>query len=156
MSLNINTAWRYICGTAYMLYILLHLTDSGILMRMPDSTEEAGIKQNNSKVQVKEDSEYVRLVVPNELRTHETYAVSPTQPRKRSSIWWIKAIIWSSITIILLLVFVKYVVPFLVEKVLQFHFLVENLSVFICMLALNYDDYCILDTKIFKIPMFHK
>lgn len=149
MFLNINTAWTYIYVTAYMLYILLHLIDSGILMRMPDSTEEPGIKQNNGKVQVKEDSEYVRLVIPNELRTHETYTVSPTQPRKRSSLWWIKAIIWFSITIFLLLVLVKYVVPFLVEKVLQFHFLVENLSVFLCMLNLDYNDYCMLDLKFF-------
>ncbi|XP_057798252.1 uncharacterized protein LOC131014338 isoform X1 [Salvia miltiorrhiza] len=92
---------------------------SGVSMKMPDSIEEPEkIKQNESKAQVKEDSEYVRLVIPNELRTHETYAVSPTQPRKRSFAWWIRTIIWSSITIALLLVFVKYGVPFLVEKVL--------------------------------------
>lgn len=121
----------------FFLHILLYLTDSGILMKMPDLTEEPGINQNNSKVQVKEDSEYVRLVIPNELRTHETYTVSPTQPRRRSSAWWIKVIIWSLITIALLLIFVKYVVPFLVEKVLQFHFLLKNLSVFLCMIALT-------------------
>ncbi|XP_041991636.1 transmembrane protein 64-like [Salvia splendens] len=88
-------------------------------MKMPDLTEEPEkIKQNESKAQGKEDSEYVRLVVPDELRTHETYTVSQTPPRKRSFAWWIRAIIWFSLTMILLLVFVKYGVPFLVEKVL--------------------------------------
>ncbi|KAL1558804.1 transmembrane protein 64-like [Salvia divinorum] len=88
-------------------------------MKMPDLTEEPEkIKQNESKAQVKEDSEYVRLVVPDELRTHETYTISPTQPRKRSFAWWIRAIIWTSLTMVLLLVFVKYGLPFLIEKVL--------------------------------------
>lgn len=112
--------------------ILLSLADSGVSMKMPDLTEEPEkIKQNESKAQGKEDSEYVRLVVPDELRTHETYTVSQTPPRKRSFAWWIRAIIWFSLTMILLLVFVKYGVPFLVEKVLQFpHILVKYLSAF--------------------------
>lgn len=110
------------------MHILLHSTDSGVSMKMPDSTEETEMKQSNSKMQVKENSEYVRLVTPNELRAHEAYTVSPTQQRKRS-LWWIKVMIWSSLTIALLLVFVKYGVSFLVEKVLQFpYFLVINLS----------------------------
>ncbi|KAL8554998.1 hypothetical protein ACS0TY_002980 [Phlomoides rotata] len=86
-------------------------------MKMPDSTESEK-KHNNARTLVREDSEYVRLVMPNELKVPDAPAEPQTQSRRRSLIWWIKAIIWSVITIILLLVFVKYGVPFLVEKVL--------------------------------------
>ncbi|KAI3448400.1 hypothetical protein Pfo_005065 [Paulownia fortunei] len=86
-------------------------------MKIPDSTELKK-KPDNSRGQVREDSEYVRLVIPNELRVIEADTESQTQSRKRSLIWWIKAIMWCSITIILLLIFVKWGVPFLVEKVL--------------------------------------
>lgn len=90
---------------------------SGVSMKMPDSTESEKT-HNNTRAQIREDSEYVRLVIPNELKVPDAHAEPQAQSRRRSLIWWIKAIIWSVITIILLLVFVKYGVPFLVEKVL--------------------------------------
>ncbi|KAK6159717.1 hypothetical protein DH2020_003098 [Rehmannia glutinosa] len=87
---------------------------------MPDSTEEFERIHAYMGGQVREeDSESVRLVMPNELRTPEPDILeSETQKRKRSLIWWVKAIILCLITVILLLVFVKWGLPFLVQKVL--------------------------------------
>ncbi|KAL8027302.1 hypothetical protein ABFX02_14G086800 [Erythranthe guttata] len=83
---------------------------------MPDSTEEELEKKldNNNN----NNSEYVRLVIPNELRAHEVDTESQAQSRKNPLVWWIKAAVWCSITILLLLIFAKWGVPFLVEKVL--------------------------------------
>ncbi|KAK6121249.1 hypothetical protein DH2020_045023 [Rehmannia glutinosa] len=93
-------------------------TTSGVSMKRPDSTEQLEKKHDNSRGQIREDSEYVRLVIPNGVRLPEADTESQTQSSKRSLKWWIKAMIWCSITIILLLIFVKWGVPFLVEKVL--------------------------------------
>ncbi|KAK6121288.1 hypothetical protein DH2020_044991 [Rehmannia glutinosa] len=91
---------------------------SGVSMKRPDSTEQLEKKHENSRGQVREDSEYVRLVIPNGVRVPEADTESQTRSSKRSLKWWIKAMIWCSITIVLLLIFVKWGVPFLVEKVL--------------------------------------
>lgn len=80
---------------------------------MPDSAEELEKKHDNSRL----DSEYVRLVISNELQEPEADTESQPQPRKNPLVWWIKVAIWCSITIIVLLIFVKWGVPFLVEKV---------------------------------------
>ncbi|KAK6159702.1 hypothetical protein DH2020_003083 [Rehmannia glutinosa] len=94
---------------------------SGISQKMPDSTEEFERIHAYMGGQVREeDSESVRLVMPNELRTPEPDILeSETQKRKRSLIWWVKAIILCLITVILLLVFVKWGLPFLVQKVIS-------------------------------------
>ncbi|KAL6514736.1 hypothetical protein OROGR_020315 [Orobanche gracilis] len=86
-------------------------------MKKPDSTE-LDKTQDNSRGQVREDSEYVRLFIPSEQRVPESDAESQTQSRRKVLIWWIKFVIWCSITLTFLLVFVKWAVPFLVEKVL--------------------------------------
>ncbi|KAL3814583.1 hypothetical protein ACJIZ3_015851 [Penstemon smallii] len=93
------------------------LKTSGVSVMMPDSTEEL---QKNTGGQVRDESdEYVRLVIPNEPRIHEHDTLeSQTHSRKGSLAWWIKTIIWFSITLIVLLMFVKWGLPFLVEKVL--------------------------------------
>ncbi|GFP95049.1 tvp38/tmem64 family membrane protein slr0305 [Phtheirospermum japonicum] len=87
-------------------------------MKKPDSTELEKKHDNSSRSQIREDSEYVRLVIPNERRLAEADTESHTQTRKQALIWWTKFVIWCLITLILLLVFVKWGVPFLVEKVL--------------------------------------
>ncbi|XP_051145541.1 uncharacterized protein LOC127261294 [Andrographis paniculata] len=81
-------------------------------MKTPVSTEL-------EKKQVREDnSEYVRLVIHNnELKLPEVDTESQTRTRKGRT-WWIKAIIWCIIAIILTFVLVKWGMPFLVEKVL--------------------------------------
>ncbi|KAL6531498.1 hypothetical protein OROMI_027861 [Orobanche minor] len=86
-------------------------------MKKQDSTE-LDKKHDNNRGQVREDSEYVRLVIPSEQRVPESDTESQTQSRRKVLIWWIKFVIWCSITLTFLLVFVKWAVPFLVEKVL--------------------------------------
>lgn len=90
----------------------------GVSMEMPDKAEKSG-KMLNDQNQLREDSEYVRLVISNEPRLDEGVALQPRAETKyRSYIWWIKAISWCFIVILVLLVFVKWGVPFLFEKVL--------------------------------------
>lgn len=84
---------------------------------MPESSDE--LKETYAKV--REDSEYVRLVVPSELRKSEADILeSQRQEMKGSHIWWAKTILWCSITLIILLIFVKWGLPFLVKKVSEF------------------------------------
>ncbi|KAA8536667.1 hypothetical protein F0562_029145 [Nyssa sinensis] len=85
---------------------------------MPDSSEDLGKCSENSGSQVREDSEYVRLVISNEPSTAEADVLQPQAEAENKSIWWIKAIIWCLVTIMLLLIFLKWGVPFLFEKVL--------------------------------------
>ncbi|XP_042062548.1 TVP38/TMEM64 family membrane protein slr0305-like [Salvia splendens] len=67
----------------------------------------------------REDSEYVRLVKPSELRKPEPEILeSQRQETNGSQMWWVKTIIWCLITVILLLILAKWGLPFLVKKVL--------------------------------------
>lgn len=85
---------------------------------MTTSSEEVG-KHANSVHHAREDNEYVRLVISNEARTAEADILQPqVETRIKSSLWWFKALIWCIVTIILLLIFLKWGVPFLFEKVL--------------------------------------
>ncbi|KAL6494446.1 hypothetical protein OROGR_031246 [Orobanche gracilis] len=80
---------------------------------MPDSTE-----QLKSWGQVREDGECERLIIPNE-PTPESGSLEPqTQERRKSLAWWLKAILLCLITVILLIMFLKWGLPFLVQKVL--------------------------------------
>ncbi|KAL8155720.1 hypothetical protein AgCh_000936 [Apium graveolens] len=90
----------------------------GVSTKMPDLNEaQKGTEHNVT--QAKEDSEYVRLVISNEPRTLDADNLQPrSQPRIRSFNWWIKAIMLCLITIVALLIFVKWGVPFLFEKIL--------------------------------------
>ncbi|KAL7157490.1 hypothetical protein ABFS83_02G081300 [Erythranthe nasuta] len=70
-------------------------------------------------------SEYVQLIIPNETEIPEeedeaanTNLESPRNEKKWTLKRWIKVIVWSSITILVLFVFVKWGVPFLAEKCL--------------------------------------
>lgn len=78
---------------------------------MPDSTqsEEPTV---HAASQAREDSEYVRLVISSEPRVVDGDSVT------RSRRWWIKLMIWCVITVIASLIFLKWGVPFLFEKVL--------------------------------------
>ncbi|KAK3022158.1 hypothetical protein RJ639_045353 [Escallonia herrerae] len=84
---------------------------------MPD-LPELGKQTTNTRNQGREDSEYVRLVISNEPRILEADNLRPQQRRNKSCIWWIKAIILCFATIIILLTFAKWGVPFVFEKVL--------------------------------------
>lgn len=77
-------------------------------------------KHSNSGSHVKEDSEYVRLVINDEPTVSETSfpLQPPPETRKRALKWWTNAFMWCIICIVVLLVFIKWGVPFLFEKVL--------------------------------------
>lgn len=97
---------------------------------MPDSAEDLERKHSNSGSQVKDDSEYVRLVVNDEPRITEPYILqSPVETRKRAIKWWSKALMWCFICIVALLIFIKWGVPFLFEKVCHF---VNSFNSFLC------------------------
>lgn len=80
---------------------------------MPDSTqsEEPTV---HAASQAREDSEYVRLVISSEPRVVDGDSVT------RSRRWWIKLMIWCVITVIASLIFLKWGVPFLFEKVITY------------------------------------
>ncbi|KAL3515806.1 hypothetical protein ACH5RR_022708 [Cinchona calisaya] len=84
---------------------------------MSDSDEKFGKTHMNSSI-VRGTSEYVRLVISDEPRTDEADTMQPQAATKWSLTWWIKVIIWCSGTIIILLVLLKWGVPFTFEKVL--------------------------------------
>lgn len=84
---------------------------------MPESTDDLEKANISSESHVKEDSEYVRLVIRNE-RTDVETSQSQSQSRKEAIVWWIKAIIWCIFSVIILLVSIKWGVPFFFEKIL--------------------------------------
>ncbi|KAJ4957065.1 hypothetical protein NE237_013848 [Protea cynaroides] len=86
---------------------------------MPNSSEELRKHSANSRNHIRDDSEYIRLVISNEPRIAEV-DVLQTQvgTRFKSLIRWMKAFLWCCILIVLLLVFFKWGVPFLLGKVL--------------------------------------
>lgn len=64
-------------------------------------------------------SEYVRLVISDEPRPVETERLQPqAESRIKSFRWWMKAFLWCFVIVILVLVMVKWGVPFVFEKVL--------------------------------------
>lgn len=92
-------------------------------MEMLDRPEKLE-KGLNGRNQLREDSEYVRLVVSNEPRIVEGDALQPRAETKyKSFIWWMKAIFWCFIVLVVVLIFVKWGVPFLFEKVFPYPFL---------------------------------
>ncbi|XP_050214378.1 uncharacterized protein LOC126665587 [Mercurialis annua] len=64
--------------------------------------------ESDESHKVREDSEYVSLVMPSEQPTVQT----------SSTKWWIKAFAFSILILLLLFIFVKWGLPFLFEKVL--------------------------------------
>ncbi|WZZ73814.1 hypothetical protein YC2023_085184 [Brassica napus] len=69
---------------------------------------------------MREDNEYVRLVVgtPHEPSPPETVLVSQSEIRTRNLIWWFKALGICALALFLTLVFAKWGVPFVFQKVL--------------------------------------
>ncbi|XP_075486447.1 uncharacterized protein LOC142526060 [Primulina tabacum] len=89
-------------------------------MNIPHSTQELEKKHSNRcSSQVRDNDGYTRLVITNEIRIPEAKTFeSQTHSRKKSLIWLIKAVVWCSILIIIFLVFLKWGMPFLIQKVL--------------------------------------
>lgn len=87
-------------------------------IKMTNSSEEMEKPDMNSGNNMREESEYVRLVISNEVRLPEAGILQPrAETRKKSFFWWLKALIFFVITIIFLLIFLKWGVPFMFEKV---------------------------------------
>ncbi|KAF9616093.1 hypothetical protein IFM89_028559 [Coptis chinensis] len=85
-------------------------------VKMVNSPEE---ESKNAGAHAREDSEYVSLVISNDLRIGETdFLQAHSETRNKSLIWWLKALFWCFLLTILLLVSLKWVAPFLLEKVL--------------------------------------
>lgn len=86
---------------------------------MPNSSEETDKLNTNSGHNVREESEYVRLVISNEARLSEADILQPqAETRIKSFIWWLKALIFCVVNIIFLLIFLKWGAPFMFEKIL--------------------------------------
>ncbi|RVW44258.1 hypothetical protein VitviT2T_018908 [Vitis vinifera] len=86
---------------------------------MPNSSEETDKLNTNSGHNVREESEYVRLVISNEARLSEADILQPqAETRIKSFIWWLKALIFCVVNVIFLLIFLKWGAPFMFEKIL--------------------------------------
>ncbi|KAL7001580.1 hypothetical protein U1Q18_002733 [Sarracenia purpurea var. burkii] len=86
---------------------------------MPDSADKLEKERLTDTNEVRDDSEYVRLVISDEPRVAEADTLQPqAETNSKSFIWWIKATLWCLISIIILLIFMKWGVPFVFEKVL--------------------------------------
>ncbi|KAJ4717674.1 SNARE associated Golgi protein family [Melia azedarach] len=86
---------------------------------MQNSSEESGQHSENSVHHVKEDSEYVRLVISDEPRAAEADILQSQQDtRSKSFFRWIKALALFILILAVILIFIKWGVPFLFEKVL--------------------------------------
>ncbi|XP_076923522.1 uncharacterized protein LOC143585662 [Bidens hawaiensis] len=83
--------------------------------------EDAAKHMTSSLDLEREDSEHVRLVISaNERRVTETDALQSQTERSNWPLkWWIKAVTWSIIGIIITVIFLKWGVPFIFEKVLM-------------------------------------
>lgn len=110
-------------------HVPLCLTGSWSQIMKPHSTDDLTKANANSESRIRE-SEYVRLVIRSEPRIAEADNLESQLPaRKRSAVWCFKAMIWCSITIIVLLIFVKWGLPFLFEKVFHLTSLMPLCSV---------------------------
>ncbi|XP_058083085.1 uncharacterized protein LOC131231026 [Magnolia sinica] len=73
----------------------------------------------NSEQHMREDSEYSKLIVTNEPRIDEVDIQSRANTRCKSFIWWLKAFLCCIVSIAFLLIFLKWGVPFTLQKVLM-------------------------------------
>ncbi|MBA0711092.1 hypothetical protein Golax_010321 [Gossypium laxum] len=86
---------------------------------MPNLSKEIEKHDTNSGHHPREDSEYVRLVISNEPTAAGVDILQPQPPtRSETFSWWVKAFIFCIFAVILILVFLKWGVPFLFEKIL--------------------------------------
>ncbi|XP_008800284.1 transmembrane protein 64 [Phoenix dactylifera] len=86
---------------------------------MSSSSEMSEKNSENFEQHTREDSEYARLVVPNEARTVDVNSQQSLEKSKsKSFFWWIKLLFCCLLLIPLTYAFVKWGVPFAFEKVL--------------------------------------
>ena len=75
-----------------------------------------------------EDSEHVRLVISDESTSESDILQLQTENRDTRFKWWIKTLTFSIIAILLSILFLKWGVPFLFEKVHNITFQIILLS----------------------------
>ena len=86
---------------------------------MTEESSEVLEKHANSGRHERGNSEYVRLVIPHEPRAVEAEILQPqAESRIKSFCWWMKALLWCFVIVILAVALVKWGVPFVFEKVL--------------------------------------
>lgn len=85
---------------------------------MSSSSEMLEKNCENSELHTREDSEYARLVAPNELRTADINSQQALEKsNSKSFIWWMKLLSCCLLLMLLAFIFVKWGVPFAFEKV---------------------------------------
>lgn len=85
---------------------------------MSRASEGAEKNHSNSQQLMREDSEYVRLVLSDEPNIEEVDRLHSRTPEKYKSLtWWIKVLLGFTVSIVLLYISVKWGVPFVLEKV---------------------------------------
>lgn len=86
---------------------------------MINPTEDFRKNIESNGQQSREENEYARLVKPSETSADDPNAVSiPETTKRRSVMWWMKALFCSLLLIILCIALVKWSIPFVFEKVL--------------------------------------
>lgn len=67
---------------------------------------------------MRDDNEYVRLVVAHEASGAETVlSLSQSEARSKKLMWWLKALVICVVALLLTLIFAKWGAPFVFEKV---------------------------------------
>lgn len=93
---------------------------------MSNPSKEPRDDTSDSVRHVREDNEYVRLVVgthePSSSPPETVLSASQSEIRTRNLIWWFKALGICALTLLLTLVFAKWGVPFVFQKVASFFF----------------------------------
>ncbi|KAG7973514.1 hypothetical protein I3843_06G000100 [Carya illinoinensis] len=85
---------------------------------MPSSSVDL-VRHANSAHHVRENSEFARLVISREPSSVEADVLqAQAEARTKCFMWWVKALLWCMVIIIFLLMFLKWGLPFLFEKVL--------------------------------------
>lgn len=129
---------RWLCLWHFMLYFCFIQQCSVFLIQMQNSSEESGQHSENSVHHVKEDSEYVRLVISDEPRAAEADILQSQQDtRSKSFFRWIKALALFILILAVILIFIKWGVPFLFEKVTSYAYVLLFLLLLLHLFSLK-------------------
>jgi len=101
---------------------------------MTQESSEVLEKHAGSGSHARGNSEYVRLVIPDETRAVESEILLPrAESRLQSFWWWTKSSLWCVVIVLLAFILIRWGVPLFFKKVfaltfttilvLQFHFL---------------------------------